>query len=401
VSVTAEPARALGIGIIGAGAVLNRHAAAYLSLPRSARLVAVSDVDRARAERARQLYRMQAAYADHRELLAREDVDVVSVCTRPDTHVRLVSDAVGAGKHVLCEKPIARTLGEADEVIAASERQPGIRVSCLYQWRSDPSVRLARTLLEGNQLGRPLLAEVRLRTWRPDAYYVPEAARESWRLDGGGVLIVVAIHQLDLLLSLLGEASAVSAQMDTFLKPTEGEDTLVGWIRFRSGVLATVRCTVCDQENDFSIDLLGADGAIRLRGGGELNVCRWEVSARDRRKRRELEAIARRVSPRPARGPGPLAVRLLSRWSRVRGRPWLPPAHWWHTPFIRGFLEAVQRGEPAPVPPREARRSLELVTAMYQSALFGSAVRLPLDRSSPLYDGIDAGGSLLAQGGRR
>jgi predicted dehydrogenase len=158
---------------------------------------------------------------------------------------------------------------------------------------------------------------------------------------------------------------------------------------------------VCDHENDFSIELLGADGAIRLRGGGDLNVCRWEVSARDRRKRRELEEIGRRESPRPSRGPGPLAVRVRSRISRARGRTWLPPAHWWHTPFIRSFLQAVRRGDPAPVPPGEARRSLELVTAMYQSALLGGSVTLPLDRTSPLYDGMDAGGSLLAQGGRR
>jgi predicted dehydrogenase len=375
------------VGIIGAGAVLKRNALAYLRLPELARLVAVSDIDGGRAEAARKLYGMQAAYENYDELLARDDVHVVGICTRPNLHPRLVIDAVRAGKHVLCEKPIAQSLEGADEIIAACEQHPESQVSCLYQWRRDPAVMMLNHLVEQDHLGRVVMADVHLRAWRDDSYY-QGGGRESWAVDGGGVLIVIAIHQIDMILSLLGDPVEVSARMDTTVKPSEAEDTLVAWVRFDSGALATIRCTICDQENRFAVEILGERARVGVRGGGGIHNCEWEVHARDAATERSLREIARQRAPHRGKGPGPLAVRVLERLSRLRGRPWLPPSRWWHTPFVRHFLEAVLSGGPAPVPPREARRSLELVTAIYQSAITGSSVRLPLDSSSPLYSGV-------------
>lgn len=390
VSSQAQPARPFGVGVIGAGAILRRHALACLSLPEHARLAAVADIDRERAEAGRRLYGFAAACQDYRELLARDDVDVVTIGTRPNLHAEPLIEAIGRGKHVLCEKPIAHTLAAADEIIAACDRHPEARVSCIYQWRSDPTVRWFHDLVERESLGRLLLASVRLRAWRPDAYYQTAGPRESFAVDGGGVLVVIGIHQLDLLVSLLGEPVEVSARMETGVKASEGEDVLVAWVRFRSGVLATVAASVCDPENRFTVELVGERGAARLHGGGDINVCRWEVDAPDATTRRALRAEGRSRSPARRTDPGPLAMRALERVSRLRGRPWLPPQQWWHTPFFRDYLEALRTGEPTPVPPREARRSLELTTAIYQSALTRSEVRLPLDASSPFYAGVEA-----------
>lgn len=397
-SVGTKPATPLGIGIIGAGAVLKRNALAYLSSPDLARLVAVADLDRARADAGRDFYGMEASYQDYRELIACPDIDVVSVCTRPNVHAQLVADAVRAGKHVLCEKPIAHTLAGADEIIAACERHPDVHVCCLYQWRSDPAVQLLHELSEKGHLGRIAMAHVRLRGWRPDSHYHEDAPRETWEGDGGGVLIVIAIHQLDNLIWLLGDPIEVSARMDTRMKPSEGDDALVAWVRFRSGVLASVCCSICDQENLFTVELVGERAVARFRGGGNLNVCDWEVSAQDRVTRRTLEQIAREHVPRRPLDPGPFAVRVIERWHRLRGRPWLPPKHWWHGPFVRRFLESILSGGPVPVSPREARRSLELAIAMYQSALLGTEVRLPLDPSSPIYSGVEAKHLRVAEG---
>jgi predicted dehydrogenase len=251
---------------------------------------------------------------------------------------------------------------------------------------------MVHRLLGEERLGRPLVAEVRVRTARNDAYYHPAARRESWDVDGGGVLMVVAIHQLDLLLTMLGDPLEASAQMDTFCKPTEGEDSLVAWIRFRSGALASVECTVCGQEDMFAVDLLGTKARVRISRDRVGAGCRWELAARDRPTREALHAIARREVPRATFEPGPRLVRVLERLARLRGRPWAPPQQLSHLPAVTAFLDAVRAGRPAPVDPRDARRSLELVAGLYHSARSGRVVRFPLDRTFPDYHGIRADG---------
>jgi UDP-N-acetyl-2-amino-2-deoxyglucuronate dehydrogenase len=394
-----DQSRPLGVGIVGAGEIMKRHALAYGALPGRARLVAVADVDRERAERARKAHGFEAAYEDPAAVLARDDVDVVSVCTRPNLHGAIVADALRAGKHVLCEKPIAATLAEADAVVAASERHPDLLVSFIYQWRFDPAVRMAQQLVESARLGRPLMAEAHVRAMRNDAYYVPAARRESWELDGGGVLIVVAIHQLDLLLGLLGEPLETSARMETFLKPTEGEDSLVAWIRFRNGTLATIETTICGQEDTFSIDVLGDKARVHLARRYPETRCRWEITTRDRARGAALQAFATRVAPAPRREMGPRTAGLLQRLARLRGRPWVAPTQWSHREPVTAFVDAVRAGAPAPMPPREARRSLELVAGIYHSALSGRVVRFPLDRAFPDYHGVHAGEVRAARGG--
>lgn len=386
----------LGVGIIGAGNILGLHASGFLASPDLARLVAVSDLERARAGEARRRFGFEQACTDHRALLARDDVQVVVVCTRPNVRVPLVRDALEAGKHVLCEKPMAHTLADADEVIALAEQYPKSLVSFMYQWRTDPATRRVRTLVERGRLGRLLAADVRIRVLKGASYYEGAEKRESFSLDGGGVLVVVGIHQLDSLLTFLGEPVEVSARMDTFLAPTEGEDTLVGWVRFASGALATIGCTSCAQRSDFSIEVLGEDASIALHGQRRgrppaKHSCTWDVRSRDRGLLRALLREGLEVAPEPSEPPRPLVL-ARDLWCKLRGRRFAPPAHWWHGPAIREFLEAVRDGGPAPVPPREARRSLELAMALYQSALRGGPVSLPLGPESPIYKGVVAPG---------
>jgi UDP-N-acetyl-2-amino-2-deoxyglucuronate dehydrogenase len=394
----------LGIGVIGAGAIVQLHGLAYRSFPELARLVAVSDIDRGRAEAARAAHGFLEAYTDHREMLERNDIDVVSVCTRPNIHAQLVGDALEAGKHVLCEKPIAHTLRDADAIVAAAEKHPDLKVSILYQWRTDPSLLHLRKLIEQEQLGRCLMADLRANSDRPASYFKASTRRGSWELDGGGVLINIAIHQLDAYLWLLGNPVEVSAQMDTFMKNCEAEDSLAGLVRFESGALGTIRCTVCALDNDFTIDILAENGAVELRGGARgphpsPSATTWKLRARTRAAQRAFRQIGFEKSPPLPRERPYLAVRAAEIASRLRGRSWLPPRHWWHAPFVRQFLEAVRTDAPAPVPPREGRRSLELTVALYESALMGKPVRLPLDHRSAVYSGVDTREIRVASGG--
>lgn len=385
---------ALGVGIIGAGAIVGLHCMAYRSLSECARLVAVADVDEGRANAAKQAFSFRHSYKDYRDLLGREDIDVVSVCTPPHVHTPIVLDALAAGKNVLCEKPMARTLEEADHVVKATERNLGGKCSYVFQYRTDPAHLRIRKLIRDNALGKILMATVRVRAKRTPAYYARVPGRGSWGIDGGGVLINQSIHQLDALTSFLGNPVEVSAVMDTFVQPTEGEDTLAAWIRFANGAVATIDCTVCAHEDWFTIEVLGQNAQVSVHGTPAHHYCTWSVESKSSAVKKALRASGLSEFPDLPTGPSLSRVRAQKLLCKVRGREWVPPRHWGHTPHVSAFLKAVGTTSEVPVPPREARRSLELAVALYASAITQTTVQLPIDPSSPFYRGVHCGRGL-------
>jgi predicted dehydrogenase len=375
----------LGVGIIGAGGIVRRHAVAYRCLPELARLVAVADIDENRAKAAKREHGFQDIYTDYQELLGRDDIDVVSVCTPPHLHARMVKDALDAGKHVLCEKPTARTLEEADQVIQAADQHPQLKMSCVYQYRSDPTHMRVRQMIRDQVLGRILMATVRVRAQRLPAYYAIAPDRGSRRIDGGGVLINQAIHQLDALISFLGAPLEASAVMHTFLQPTEGEDTLVGWIKFESGAFATIDGTVCAHDEWFAIEVVGENAQTTVRGTPNRHDCTWALESKSSAVQRALRVSGLRDFPDLPKGPKLSMIRAQKVACKLRGKRWLPPRHWGHTPHVKEFLQSIRRSTDPPVPPREARRSLELAVGLYAAATTGETVRFPIDHHHMFY----------------
>ena len=251
----------------------------------------------------------------------------------PNAHTPVVVDVLAAGKHVLCEKPIAGTLEHADQAIDAADRYSSCRASYVYQYRSDPAHVRLRHLIQKGHLGRILMATVRVRAQRTAAYYSSRPGRGSWAMDGGGVLINQAVHQLDALVSFLGKPIEVSARMSTFLQPIESEDTMVGWIKFESGVLATIDCTVCAHEEWFSIEVLGENAQVTVRGAPSPQACTWSVQSKSSAVQRALWRTG--VSMIPDLPPEPRRANELAQkaWCKLRGKQWLPPRHWGHTPL--------------------------------------------------------------------
>ncbi len=379
----------LGIGIIGAGHILQSHAVAYKSLPDMARLVAVADIDGKRAKAAQERYKIPNAHEDYRELLGRDDVDAVSICTPAHLHVPMVVDAIEAGKHALCEKPAATTLAGADEIIRVADANPNIRVSFVFQLRSEATHRRMRRMIELGHTGKILKANISLRLRKSPAYYNSALGRGSWKTDGGGVLINQSIHQLDAAISFLGDPVQVCAVMDTFVMPCEAEDTIVGWIKFKNGALATIDCTVCDHKRRFLIEVLGESAGMSIGGDPDGRKFAWQIQSRSSSVIKTLQSEGRKESPTPT-DPPKWKLRAQKLISKSRRQQWTPPVHWGHGPLIREFLQAVRNGTDGPVPPREARRSVELAAALYESALTQSIVSLPLDASSTVYNGVKA-----------
>ena len=378
----------LRIGVIGAGQIIRRHALAYRTLSNLAELVAVADVDAKRANEAKDRYGFADTCGDYKDLLAREDIDCVSICTPAGTHATMAVDALEAGKHVLCEKPVATTLADADRIVDAAS-QSKATFTCVFQLRADPAFRRVRQMIEEGLIGKVIAARMAVRLRKSPSYYAPGSGRGSYALDGGGVVINQGIHHLDALLTFLGQPTEVSAAMGAFVHEIEAEDTLIGWVRFESGALATIECTTCSKRKEFLIEVLGEQAGMRLGGDPDAKVFDWRVDARGSAAKRALRSQGLKAVPKP-KEPPKAAQRIAKLIAKAKRKEWSPPANWGHTPFVREFLTSARDGQAGPVPASEARRSLELCMALYESAREGRPIRLPLGEDSKVYRGMEA-----------
>jgi predicted dehydrogenase len=309
----------------------------------------------------------------------------------------MVLDALNAGKHVICEKPLATTLADADAIVEAGERHGDRTVSCIFQLRSDPVHRRTRWMIEQGEIGRPLLARLAVRVKKSPSYYSNRPGSGSWKTDGGGVLINQAIHQLDALISFLGEPREASASMDTFVHPIEAEDSITGWVRFESGALATIECTTCAKKKEFLIDVVGEAAQMRITGDPDSQVFDWKVDASGAAARKAVHSTGLKAVPLPKKQGG-LGERMGKIAAKIGRKPWIPPPTFGHAPFIAEFLQAARDGKPGPVPPAEARRSLALAVALYESAKTGRVVRFPVTERNESYHGFEAPRQLAAAG---
>jgi predicted dehydrogenase len=344
------------------------------------RVVGVADVIEERAAQLRRRLGGGIATAQYQELLERRDVDLVSVCTPNAMHSRVALDAIRAGKHVLCEKPLAMPLEQAHAIADASADSPGVWVSCVYQHRLDAAVRRAHWLLENGFPSEVTAIRVTSHCSRTLDYF--NGCRGTYERDGGGALIVQGIHMIDLLIWLAGPAVSASAATETHVHDIEVEDTMVGWAKMESGALATIECTTYAPRDEYRIEVLGDHQSLRLSwlpGRGRV----WQLAlsatrgAPARKLRRAAEhALPATVPPRPVLLASYAARTLAGSDARAR--------HLGHGPFIRHCVDSLQRERDPPVPPREALVSLELVLALYRSAASATAVELPLDAASAL-----------------
>ncbi|MDX3108655.1 Gfo/Idh/MocA family protein [Nonomuraea angiospora] len=232
----------VGFGVIGCGSYGRVHAELISSLGPDLRLVAVADAETARA--ADVAARLGcAASRDLEELYGRQDVDAVTVCVPHGLHADVVVAALEAGKHVLVEKPLEIDLESAERIVEA-ERRSGRVVGVMSQRRFEPAARAAADRVAAGELGRLTGGLAHTVAWRDQEYYDATAWRGSLEVEGGGALMTLGVHALDLLLWLLGDPVEAQAQAGCLAhERIEVEDTIVGSIRFASGAIAGITAT--------------------------------------------------------------------------------------------------------------------------------------------------------------
>src|SRR5919204_1138302 len=232
-----------GIAIIGCGMIARFHARALADLP-GARIVALADSDLPRARKlADELGLGDNIYPDTAPLVARRDVDVVIVATPSGAHLEPAVAAAEAGKHVVVEKPLEVTLERCDRIIEACDRNR-VQLCTIFPSRFADANRTLKAAVDAGRFGRLTLGETTCKWWRPQAYYDEGGWKGTRALDGGGALMNQAIHNVDLLQWLMGDATHVCGFTATLAhERIEVEDTAVACLRFAGGALGVIQAT--------------------------------------------------------------------------------------------------------------------------------------------------------------
>ena len=241
----------IGVGLVGYKFMGRAHSNAYRQLPRFfdvdpvPRMAAICGRDEAGVREAAGSLGWESHETDYRRLIERDDVGLVDVVTPGNTHRDIVLAALGAGKHVICEKPLANSLAEAEEMLAAAREAGTINTVC-FNYRRTPAVQLAKKLIDEGRLGT-------IRHWR--ATYLQDFIMDPqfpliWRLKkelaGSGALGDIGAHSVDLAQFLLGGISEVVGMMATFIKERPLEEASAGGGLLASGGAETGEVTVDD-----------------------------------------------------------------------------------------------------------------------------------------------------------
>jgi UDP-N-acetyl-2-amino-2-deoxyglucuronate dehydrogenase len=334
-----------GFGIIGTGVIAAIHADALALLP-DVRLVAVTDVAGARAE-SFAAARGCAAEPDLDALLARRDVEVVSVCVPSGLHAEVGVRAADAGKHLVVEKPIDVTLAAADRLIEAA-RSARVALTVISQHRFDAGLIAARRLLDDGALGRLVLGEASTKWYRRQEYYDSAPWRGTYAMDGGS-LMNQGIHYVDLLRWCMGPVREVTAVCSTQTHQVEVEDTSLAIVRFSSGAVGTIlSSTAAFPGFPQRLEITGTEGTMTIEDGRMVRCALRDPG--------EITPAGGAGAPGGAAA-DPAAVDVAS-----------------HAAQIADLLAAVDEGREPAVSGAAGRAALEIVLAVYESARSGRSV---------------------------
>jgi predicted dehydrogenase len=228
------------IGLIGGGNISETHARAARAIPD----VEIAAVFGTNAEKVSRLCREFGGtpYSDFEKFLAHRPMELVAIGSPSGLHAEQGIAAARRGLHVLSEKPLDITVERADALIAEASRA-NVKLGVFFQDRCKPDILSVKNAMDSGALGRPILADARVKWYRPPEYYAKSRWRGTWTLDGGGALINQAVHTLDLMLWIFGEAISVQAMSKTSLHAIEAEDTLTALLEFANGALGVLQAT--------------------------------------------------------------------------------------------------------------------------------------------------------------
>ena len=344
--------RKVKVGIVGTGKIARVHAQSLVNLE-EADFTAVCDMDGERAQAFADQYGVPNVFTDMNEMLTSGLVEAIMCCTPHPVHERVVVAAANAGIHVLCEKPMAIALDEADRMIEAADKA-GISFGVIFQRRWWPAAQRIRAAIDAGQLGNLTLGECAVKIWRSQEYFDSDPWRGTWATEGGGVLMNQAVHAIDQFAWFMGKPVEVVGRYATLRHGDyiDVEDTAVATVVFENGALGTIQAASTFKTGfGFRIGVHGDSGAsasVWERNEGEQGITDvWTIDGEEDQVAGWLEAESDGLG-----FPG------------------------FHALQIQDFLQAVRDGREPAVTGRDARVSLAIILAIYESSRTGQPVKL-------------------------
>ena len=336
--------------IIGCGSVAKKHLVS-LSRIKEASLLAVCDIDESLAHKVGEEHKVPH-YTDCHKMAQNEEVDVFCILTHSGDHADRVVDLIRYKKRFVIEKPMALRIEDADEMIQVCGRN-GVNIYIVQQNRFNLPIRKLKEAINKGRFGKLVLGTVRLRWCRTQDYYDQRPWRGTWANDGG-VLTNQASHHIDMLIWMMGGVQSVMAMTTTRLASIETEDTGVVILRFRNGALGIIEATTATRPKDLegSISILGEKGSVEVSGFFMNGLRTWNFA--------EEEPEDNQILEKYGKNPDVFA--------------------WNHTEFLKDVVQSIKNNKRGLVDGLEGRKSLELISAIYESAETGKEVSLPFKR---------------------
>ena len=341
----------INFALVGCGRISRKHTEILANgQAPGAAMVAVCDIKADAARETGEKYDVPWFTDMHEMMRAVGDrVDVVSILTESGLHARHCLELAPYRKHILVEKPMALTLDDADAMIRACDLA-GVKLFVVKQNRYNVPVQKLREAFDQGRFGKVVMGTVRVRWCRTQAYYDQAEWRGTWALDGG-VFANQASHHVDLLEWFLGEPVSVFAKSRTALVDIEAEDTGVAVVTFRSGALGIIEATTATRPKDLegSLSILGETGTVEIGGFAVNQMKIWNFA----------EAL-----------PGDEDVTTNCREN--------PPTVYGfgHVAYLNHVVDVIQGGARSLVDGLEGRKSLELISAIYESIETGREIPL-------------------------
>ncbi|WP_163538639.1 Gfo/Idh/MocA family oxidoreductase [Gracilibacillus sp. YIM 98692] len=349
----------MNVAIIGSGAISSAHIKAYLQFPDKCNIAAICDIYTEKAkQKVEELGLDVDIVSDYKELLTRDDISLVSVCTPPYTHADIAVDCLDAGKHVLVEKPMASSLTECDAMNEAAKRNNRV-LSVVAQNRfTNPMMKL-KHVLDTKLMGDIVHTQVDSYWWRGHSYY-DLWWRGTWEKEGGGCTLNHAVHHIDIFQWMNGMPSEVTAvTSNTSHDNAEVEDISVAICRYDNGSLAQITSSVVHHGEEQQLIFQGKNARVSAP---------WKVKA---------SSAQENGFPKPDQTLEEKLQKAYDEQSELEFEG--------HAGQISDVLTAIKDERQVLIDGEQGRQTLELITAIYESANENKTVTLPLNKNSRFY----------------
>lgn len=354
----------LKFALIGCGRISKWHVDAVAQNNDEAVLVSTCDIIEDKAVEKAEIYKKHFPearvniYRDYKEMLDKEDIDVVTIATESGYHPEIAVYCMKHGKHVIVEKPMALSTDDA-ELMIKTAKENNVKLCVSHQNRFNKSVQMLRRALEEGRFGKLVSGMASIRWNRNMDYYRQAPWRGTWELDGG-TLMNQCIHDIDLLQWMMGgEVDTVYAQTGTFLRDIEGEDFGAVIIRFKNGAIGIIEGSACVYPKNLeeTLSIFGENGAVVIGGLAVNRIETWRF--KDGRDSEEEILKQQEGDPETVYGHG-------------------------HTPLFKDMIDAIRNNREPLINGEEGRRGMEIILAAYKSQKTGQPVKFPYGSFSTL-----------------